>query len=213
MQFQFVAFNYKSSDLEAEERNYLGHHVALARKLPGLRLYYTGRMLEHRGSKPDHVRAAILAFDSAAAAGQAMAAAGPELIEDTQAHLKDLRSFLFEGEVIVPFEERKPGQSCFLMAAEFNLEQSGGLEAAENRYRNHHTALARRLPGLRNYLIGKLAGAGPAADRYRIAMLAFDSEQAFIDAYRSPAGRELRKDEDATIRDARVHRLDARVEV
>lgn len=211
MQFQFVAFNYKSSDLEAEERNYLGHHVALARKLPGLRLYYTGRMLEHRGRKPDHFRAALLAFDDAASAGKAMASAGPALIEDTQAHLKDLRSLLFEGEVIVPFESRKPGQACFMMAAEFNLEKSGGLEAVEHRYRNNHTSLARRLPGLRNYIIGKLAGA--PADRYRIAILAFDSEQAFVEAYRSDAGRVLRKDEDETIRDARVHRLEARVEV
>ncbi len=213
MQFQFVAFNYKSSDHEAEERNYLGHHVALARKLPGLRLYYTGKMLEHHGRKPDHVRAALLAFDDAAAAGKAMESAGPALIEDTQAHLKDLRSLLFEGETIVPFEARKPGQACFMMVAEFNLEQSGGLPAAEHRYRNHHTSLARRLPGLRNYIIGKLAGAGPAADRYRIAILAFDSGQAFLDAYRSEAGRVLRKDEDETIRDARVHRLEARVEV
>lgn len=213
MQFQFVAFNYQSSDLEAEERNYLGHHVALARKLPGLRQYYTAAMREHRGEKPAHVRAAILAFDNAGAAGQAMASAGPELIKDTQEHLKDLRSLLFEGEVIVPFQGRKAGQSCFIMAAEFNLEQSGGLEAAEQRYRNNHTSLARRLPGVRNYIIGKLAGAGPAADRYRIAILAFDSEQAFLDAYRSPEGRVLRKDEDETIRDARVHRLDARVEI
>ncbi len=210
MQFQFVAFNYKSSDLEAEERNYLGHHVALARKFPGLRQYHTGRLLEHRGRRPDHFRAALLAFDNAESAAKAMTAVPPALIEDTQAHLKDLRSIMFEGEVIVPFQERRPGQSCFLMVAEFNLENSRGLEAAEHRYRNNHTALARRLPELRNYIIGRLAD---PADRYRIVILAFDSEQAFLNAYRSDAGTVLRKDEDETIRDARVHRLEARVEL
>ena len=72
------------------------------------------------------------------------------------------------------------------------------------------TSIARRLPGLRNYVIGKL---GAGADRYRIAILVFDSAAAFKAAYRSPVGLELIKDEEATIRDARVHRLDARVEV
>jgi uncharacterized protein (TIGR02118 family) len=212
MQFTFVKFNYASNDLEAEERNYLEHHVALAKSLPGLRLYYTGKLSEHRGQKPDHFRAAILAFDNAAVAGKAFQApAGPALIADTQAHLRDLRSLSFEGEVIVPFDARKAGQRCFVMAAEFNLEKSGGLEAAEKRYREHHVGIARRLPGLRNYMIGKLQG--DAADRYRIAVLAFDSIDAFKNAYRSAVGLELVKDETETIRDARVHRIDARVEV
>ena len=59
-------------------------------------------------------------------------------------------------------------------------------------------------------MIGKI---GAGADRYRIAILAFDSYDAFKDAYRSPVGAELIKDENETIHDARVLRLDARVEV
>lgn len=212
MQFTFVTFNYASGNLEAEERNYLEHHVGLAKTLPGLRLYYTGKLTEVRGQKPDRFRAAILAFENADAAGKAFQApAGPALVADTQTHLKDLRSLSFEGEVIVPFDGRKPGQRCFVMAAEFNLEEAGGIEAAEKRYRSHHVGIVRRLPGLRNYLIGKLAGA--AADRYRIAILTFDSIDAFKDAYRSAVGIELVKDENETIRDARVHRIEARVEV
>jgi uncharacterized protein (TIGR02118 family) len=210
MNFTVVGFNYQSGDLEAEERNYLGHHVGLVKTLPGLRQYYTARTMEHRDEKPAHFRHALLVFDNAEASGKAFQTpAGPALIADTQAHLKDLTSKIFDGEVIVPFEHRKPGQKCFLMAAEFNLDKANP-EAAEKRYREHHTGIARRLPGLRNYLIGKL---GAGADRYRIAILAFDSADAFKDAYRTPVGAELMKDEDATIRDARVYRLDARVEL
>ena len=210
MQFTLASFNYQSADLEAEERNYLGHHVALAKSMPGIRLYYTGRTIAHRGQKPEHFRHAILAFDDADASSKAFqSTAGPALIADTRAHLKDLRNIIFDGEIIVPFDARRPGQTCFVMAAEFNLD-SADLASSENRYRNHHTSIARRLPGLRNYMIGKL---GAGADRYRIAILVFDSADAFKAAYRSPVGLELIADEEATIRDARVHRLDARVEV
>ena len=210
MHFTFVGFNFKSSDIEAEERNYFDHHVMLVKGLPGLRQYYTARTMEHRGEKPSHYRHAVLVFDNAEASGKAFhTPAGPALMADTQAHLKDLRSNIFDGEIIVPFENRKPGQKCFVMAAEFNLDKVNP-EAAEKRYREHHTSIARRLPGLRNYMIGK---PGANADRYRIAILAFDSLAAFKDAYRSPVGAELIKDEEETIRDGRVHRLDARVEI
>ena len=210
MHFTFVGFNYQSGDIEAEERNYFDHHVALAKGLPGLRQYYTARTMEHRGEKPSHFRHALLVFDNAEASRKAFQTpAGPALIADTQAHLKDLRSNIFDGEIIVPFENRKPGQKCFVMAAEFNLDKANP-EAAERRYREHHTSIARRLPGLRNYLIGKLGG---NADRYRMAILTFDAPDAFKEAYRSPVGAELIKDEEETIRDARVHRLDARVEI
>jgi uncharacterized protein (TIGR02118 family) len=210
MNFTFVGFNFRSPDIEAEERNYFDHHVALAKSLPGLRQYYSARTMEHRGEKPAHFRHALLMFDSAEASAKAFQSpAGPAIMADTQAHIKDLRSHLFDGEIIVPFENRKPGQKCFVMAAEFNLDKTNP-EAAEKRYREHHTGIARRVPGLRNYMIGKL---GANADRYRIAILAFDSVDAFKDAYRSPVGAELIKDEEETIRDARVHRLDARVEL
>lgn len=211
MFFRFVTFNYKSDDLAAEERNYLGHHVALGRRLPGLRIYYTGRLLGHRGQKPPAVRAVLLGFDDREAYAEAFkseVAAG--IAADGAAHVKDIRMREFNGEVIVPFDVREPDRECFVMAAEFNLESSAGLETAERRYRDHHTGIARRLPGLRNYIIGQL---GEKADRYRLAFLVFDSIDAFRDAYRSPVGQELISDEDATIRDARVYRIDAKVEV
>jgi uncharacterized protein (TIGR02118 family) len=215
MHLTFVTFNYQSADLEAEERNYLGHHVELAKRFPGLRQYYTGRLMKVAGKEPDRIRAAILAYDDAAAAASAMRSdVLPALLADTQAHLRDGTSAAVEAETIVPFDSRRAGQQCFVMVAEFDLEQSAGLDAAEKHYLGTHVSIARRLPGLRNYIIGKLIKTPGGEDsRYRIATLVFDSLDAYRAAYASPAGRELLKDEAATIRNARVYRLDARIEV
>ena len=215
MHLTFVTFNYQSADLEAEERNYLGHHVQLARRFPGLRQYYTGRLMKVAGKEPDRVRAAILAYDDADAAASAMRSdVVPALLADTQAHLKDGTSTAVDAETIVPFDSRRAGQQCFVMVAEFDLEQGAGLEAAEKHYLGTHVNIARRLPGLRNYVVGKLIKTvGIEGLRYRMATLVFDSLDAYRAAYASPAGRELLKDEELTIRNARVYRLDARVEV
>ncbi len=215
MYITYVSFNFQSGDIEAEERNYLGHHVPLARRFPGIKQYYTGRLMKMGGKDPDRFRGAILTYENKAAAEAAMRTpelAGP-LIADTQAHLKDLMSHAAEGTVIVPFESRRAEQRCFAMMAEFDLEQSGGA-AAEERYLSKHTAIARRLPGLRNYMVGKLEQvAGADATRARMAVLVFDSIEAYRAAYASEVGGELQKDEAATIRNAVVRRLDARVEI
>jgi uncharacterized protein (TIGR02118 family) len=215
MHLTFVTFNYQSADLEAEERNYLAHHVELAKRFPGLRQYYTGRLMNVAGKEPDRIRAAIITYDDAAKAASAMGSdVVPALLADTQAHLKDGTSTAVDGETMVPFDSRRAGQNCFVMAAEFDLVQGAGLEAAEKHYLGTHVSIARRLPGLRNYIIGKLIKTvGIEDSRYRMAILVFDSLDAYRAAYTSPAGRELLKDEEATIRNARVYRLDARVEV
>ena len=215
MHLTFVTFNYQSADLEAEERNYLRHHVELAKRFPRLRQYCTGRLMKVAGKEPDRIRAAILAYDDAAAAASAMRSdVLPALLADTQAHLRDGTSAEVEAETIVPFDSRRAGQQCFVMVAEFDLEQSAGLEAAEEHYLGTHVSIASRLPGLRNYIIGKLIKTPGGEDsRYRIATLVFDSLDAYRAAYASPAGRELLKDEAATIRNARVYRLDARIEI
>jgi uncharacterized protein (TIGR02118 family) len=215
MHLTYVTFNFQSADVVAEERNYLVHHVELARRFPGLRQYYTGRLMKVAGKEPDRIRAAILAYDDAAAATSAMRSeVVPALLADTQAHLKDGTSTAVEAETIVPFDSRRAGQQCFVMVAEFDLEQSAGLDAAEKHYLGIHVNIARRLPGLRNYIIGKLIKtAGIEESRYRMATLVFDSLDAYRAAYASPVGSELLKDEAATIRNARVYRLDARVEV
>ncbi len=215
MHLTFVTFNYQSADLEAEEGNYLAHHVELAKRFPGLRQYYTGRLMNVAGKEPDRIRAAIITYDDAVAAASAMSSdVVPALLADTQAHLKDGTSTAVDAETIVPFDSRRADQNCFVMVAEFDLVQGAGLGAAEKHYLSTHVSIARRLPGLRNYIVGKLIKTLGIEDaRYRMATLVFDSLDAYRAAYASPAGRELLKDEEATIRNARVCRLDARVEV
>src|SRR5258708_39130849 len=103
MHVTFVTFNCQSADFEAEERNYLDYHVELAKRFPGLRQYYTGRLMKVAGRGPDSVRAAILAYDDATAAASAMRSdVVPALIADTQAHLRDATSTAVDATTIVP---------------------------------------------------------------------------------------------------------------
>ncbi|HKV54919.1 MAG TPA: EthD family reductase [Candidatus Binataceae bacterium] len=218
----FSTFDFKNADLAMEERNYADNHVRLAKQLPGLRLYLTGLVAKHAQHPTPH-RAVFLSFDDADAlkAGVRKSPVAKPLADDGAAHIVNNRWFELESEVIVPFESKRPGLRCFVMAAQFDLKLDGSnIAAAEKRYLEHHTQLARRLPGLRHYMIGKFADAvgmrpefAATPDRFRMAMLVFDSVEALRDAYRSPAGQALVQDEDATIANARVYRLDATVQV
>lgn len=217
MRMNFTSFNYKpGADVAAEERAYLGEHVSLARALPGLRIYLTGVYQARKDSAPPpHRRAAFFSFDSAEASVAALESdAGARMRAHGSAHLADMRPMAMDGEEIVRFDGRREGQQCFVFAAEFDLRPRPGedVAAAELRYLDYHTGVARRLPGLRYYAIGRLVDRGAPsarADRLRAAILAFDSVEAWRAAYRSPVGEELVKDEEASIANARVHRLDA----
>jgi uncharacterized protein (TIGR02118 family) len=94
----------------------------------------------------------------------------------------------------------------FYMIGTFNFNRTRYTpEEAERHYLEYHVPLARRLPGLRRYVIGKLAETPRIpAERYRGAILAFDTLEAWRAAYASPVGRELRSDERALIADPRV---------
>jgi uncharacterized protein (TIGR02118 family) len=94
----------------------------------------------------------------------------------------------------------------FYMIGTFDVALPGRTPAeAERYYLEQHVPLARRLPGLRAYTIGTLAATPTIpADRARGALLAFDSEEAWRAAYRSPVGRALRADEARLIVDPRV---------
>ncbi len=94
----------------------------------------------------------------------------------------------------------------FYLVAAFDLSLAGASAAdAERYYLERHVPLARQLPGLRRYVIGTLGStAAIPADRARGAILAFDSEDAWRAAYRSPIGRELRADEASLVAGARV---------
>lgn len=213
----FTSFNFKSADIAAEERNYFGHHVPLVKDLPGLRLYVIAKLRVSAGAPPAFYRAAILTFDDEAAMTNALeqSSVAEPLRADREGHLADLRWYLMESEAIVPFEPRKPGEDCFVMAAQFDLQLHGmTLADAERRYLDHHTHIARRLPGLRGYLAGRLLErGGKSPERFRMALLMFDTIDAFREAYRSPVGQELLKDEQTTIANPVVYRLDATVQI
>ncbi len=99
---------------------------------------------------------------------------------------------------------------CMIASFNFNLENFASLEAAERHYVEYHVPLARRLPGLRQYVIGRAVDFGPSvADRHRAALLAFDDADALRAAYRSDVGRELRADEKQLIADAVVVFMEA----
>ena len=215
MYLNLVTFDFQSTGLEAEERNYQDHHVVLARRFPGLRFYYTGRLVRTAGKDPEHYRAAILGYDSADAAAAAMSSAVvAPLVADTQAHLRNVSSKSVSGDTIVASAIRGAGARCFIMAAQFDFTDAArDLEAAEKHYRGVHVELARKLPGLRHYLIGKIAGGGSPSERHRMAVLVFDSIDALRAAHKSPEGQALSRDEQATIRNARVLRIDARSEI
>jgi uncharacterized protein (TIGR02118 family) len=220
MRTVFACFDFKSADLEAEERNYADVHVPLAKQLPGLRQYLTGRMRAPAGQQPPHYRAVTLSFDDTAAAAHAMrnSPVAKPLAADGREHMVNLRWLELDAEIVVPFEVKKPGLGFLLMAAEFDLhvEKAGFKDAAsaEARYLGEHTRIARRLPGLRHYMVGRLVeAAGRHPDRSRMALLAFDDEAALREAYRSAVGVELIKDEEATIAQARVYRIEATVQI
>lgn len=99
---------------------------------------------------------------------------------------------------------------CMIARFNFNAESFASLDDAERHYLEHHVPLARRLPGLRHYVIGRAVDLGPArADRHRAAFLAFDDAEALRAAYRSDVGRELRADEKRLITDAVVTFMEA----
>jgi uncharacterized protein (TIGR02118 family) len=216
----FACFDFKSADLEAEERNYADVHVGLAKQLPALRRYITGRLRAPTGQQTPYYRTAILSFDDAVAAEIATrkSPVAKPLAADTREHMTNARWVEMESEIVVPFESAPAGRNYLLMAAEFDLqvEKAGfsDVASAEQRYLGEHTRIASRLPGLRHYTVGRpIEAGGQRSDRLRIAMLAFDNAQALRDAYRSTVGAELIKDEDATIANARVYRIDATVQI
>ncbi len=216
MRTVFACFDFKSPELEVEERNYADVHVALARQLPGLRQYITGRLRAPSGERPPYYRAALLSYDNAAEAEAAMrkSPVAKAVAADGRDHMTNLRWLEMDSEIIVPFDANSAGRQFLLMAAGFDLqvEKAGFSDAAsaEQRYLGEHTRIARRLPGLRHYMVGRLVEANQQKpDRSRMAFIAFDDAEALRAAYRSPVGQELIKDEEATIANARVYRIDA----
>ncbi len=194
MWLSVVTFRFKSDDIAAEEANYFENHLGVARKLPGLRLYFAGKLRATRKLVPERYRAGIIAFDDGMAAGAAMMKDGPALMADTQAHMTRLDNRVGNVDVVVP-PPTGAGRDCFVLTASFGVRDEG-------RYRERHVGLARRLPGLRGYL------ASPG-----LALLVYDDYQAMRTAYRSPVGQEVNASAAAELTDLRLNYVDARTEV
>jgi uncharacterized protein (TIGR02118 family) len=226
MKTVFATFNFNSSDLATAEKSYIEKHVRLTLQLPGLRQYITGLIRPHPQRPMPH-RAAFNYFDDGKALQWALhrSPAAKPLLQDGAAQLRVNRWLELDSEIIIPFEGRRPGLKCFVLAAEFELKSNGsGFETPERHYLEYHVELARKLPNLRHYMISKYEVGGnigvmgasaklPNRTPLRMAMLVFDTFEALRDAYQSPVGRELRKDEEVNISNPRVYRMDATVQL
>lgn len=96
-----------------------------------------------------------------------------------------------------------------MVSFNFNLTNFSSYEEAERHYLDYHVPLARRMPGLLHYVIGRPVDFGSsAANRQRAGFLAFHDAEALRAAYLSDVGRELRADEKRLITDIIVTFMD-----
>jgi hypothetical protein len=203
----FARFNYKSPNLEVEEKNYLEHHVRLARQLLGVRMYLTGKLLATAPTKPDRYRAVVFLFDSPESAALSYnCPAGAELAADSAGHIDGTVIDAFRTQMFIPLDSRLVGQRCFLMARAFDLKSG---ERASNEYAALQQMI-RKTPGLRGYLAGQLQPAGDQKpDRAHMEVVVFDHHDAFRAAFAGgPATAEQ-----SLLLSPRTYFLDGRVEL
>jgi hypothetical protein len=188
MFLMFARFSFKSSDLVAENKNYLEHHVRLARQLPGVRMYLTGKLAESARGKPNHYRAVVFGYDTPEAGLNSVdCPVGVEMMADSAQHIVGTVVSAFEGEVIVPFDSRRPGQPCCVALVMANLN----IGADDPRYLAHRNSM-RTLPGLCGYMAGptfEARGEKPARNWMEIGI--FRTPDAMRRAFSAAAsGRE-----------------------
>ena len=221
MHIMMVTFDFQGTDLDAEERHYRDVHMALAKQFTGVNMYLAGRIRDTRfaftpapevTAKP--YRTAIMWFNGMQDFMNSVSSpAGAEVMADTQAHLSNVAMIHADGEAVMPFDSRKAGQQCFLVAAHINYKPSFGTpEEAEHHYLSVHTRLACRVPGLRGYYVGKTVPLGDQPDCVRAVFQMYDDFDAFQRAMTSPAGEELLKDDAQLISVKRLFFADVRVE-
>jgi uncharacterized protein (TIGR02118 family) len=165
----------------------------------------------------DHARpyrTAIMWFDTTQDFMNSVSSrAGTEVLADTQAHLTNVQMIHAEGEAVMPFSSRKPGQQCFLLAAHIDFKPSFVTsEQAEHHYLNVHTKLAARVPGLRGYYVGRTIALGDKPDCARVVFQMYDDADAFQRGMDSPQGQELLKDDAQLVSLKRLYLADAGVE-
>ncbi len=150
MFLMFARFSFKSSDLAAEDKNYLEHHVRLARQLPGVRMYLTGKLAGTARGKPDRYRAVVFGYDTREASLNSLdCPVGVEMMADSAQHIVGTVVSAFDGEVMVPFDSRRPGQPCCVAVMLANLN----VRPEHPRYLAHRNS-TRTLPDLCGYMGG-----------------------------------------------------------
>jgi uncharacterized protein (TIGR02118 family) len=221
MHIMMVTFDFKGSDLAAEERHYRDVHMALAKQFTGVDMYIAGRIRDTNLSftpKPESIakpyRTAIMWFKSTEDFMNSVSGeAGIKVLTDTQEHLTNVQMIHADGEAIVPFASRKPLHQYFLVAAHINYNPAyGSPEEAEHHYLNVHTRLACEVAGLRGYYVGKTMQLGDKPDCSRVVFQMYDSFDAFQRGMTSPAGQKLLKDDAQLIVVKRLFFVDGQVE-
>jgi hypothetical protein len=169
MFLMFARFSFKSSDLAAEDKNYLEHHVRLARQLPGVRMYLTGKLAETARGKPDHYRAVVFGYDTPEAGLNSVdCPVGVEMMADSAQHIVGTVVSACEGEVIVPFDDRRPGRRCSVAVIVANL----ATRVDDPRYLAHRTSV-QTIPDLCGYMAGptfEVRGEKPARNWMEIGI-------------------------------------------
>jgi uncharacterized protein (TIGR02118 family) len=90
--------------------------------------------------------------------------------------------------------------------------QPADREAFDRHYRDVHTPLARKLPGLRKLEVSRVFGAPMGEARYyQVAEMYFDNKEAMMAALASPEGRAAGKDIMSVAGDI-IHMMFAEVE-
>ncbi|MDD4858740.1 MAG: EthD family reductase [Dehalococcoidales bacterium] len=86
----------------------------------------------------------------------------------------------------------------FKVVSLWNLRPGVSPEEAEKQYYEEHIPIAKKIPGLRKYIIGK--GRGKDHPFYRIAELYFDDKDAMSAGFASPEGKATIEDNGFTSR-------------
>jgi hypothetical protein len=174
MFLMFARFNFVSADLAAEDKNYFDHHVPLARRLPGVRMYLTGKLLETPNRKPDRYRAVLFGYDTPQAGLSSLdCPTGVELMADSAGHIAGTIVDACEGHVLVPFEARRPGMPCLVAALRYNVNPS----VDDGRLRSHQASI-HNLPRLCGYVTGAtFAARGERPDRNWMEIRIFQSPE------------------------------------
>jgi uncharacterized protein (TIGR02118 family) len=98
----------------------------------------------------------------------------------------------------------------FISTFDFNLNNYGSIEEAEKHYFEYHVPLAKKMPGLKRYIIGPVKKTRGGQRQYtRSATLVFESRDALREAYRSEIGKALVEDENRLVGDHRVDLVEA----